>query len=391
MNRRWIVLGALVCGFVGAGRAEAQTVSDVLTFLLNNQGVQTGSVERDRAAALATTATISRALLANLATLPVPSSSSGFVYRLNSELGTMERASQNFGPFFVERALTGGKGEVSFGLAFQHLRFSALDGQDLRSGTLVTTANQFVDEARPFDVDQLTLNIDASVATFYGSVGMSDRVDIGFAVPFLSLNLSGSRVNTYRGQTFTQASATASAVGLADVIVRTKVIAYREEGTSLAGAVDVRLPTGRSEDLLGAGSASLKVSAIGSLEGRRLSSHANVGVSFGGLARELSASGAVTAAATGHLTIAGELLGRFIDGQGGIVPVAAAHPTLQGVETIRLLPSGTLLAMVSAVAGFKFNLSDTWVLAGNVTIPLTNDGLTTRFTPFVGLDYSLGR
>src|SRR6185503_4740247 len=114
---------------------------DVLTFLVTNQGVQTGSVERDRDAAIATTATISRALLANLATLPVASSSGSFVYRLNPELGTPERITQSFGPFFVERAITAGKGQVSFGLTLQQLHFNSLDGRDLRDGSLVTTAN----------------------------------------------------------------------------------------------------------------------------------------------------------------------------------------------------------------------------------------------------------
>src|SRR4051794_8072316 len=108
-NKRIVAMAA--CLVALARSAPAQTVSDVLTFLVTNQGVQTGSVERDRDAALATSATISRALLANLATLPVASSSSGFVYRLNPELGTVERVTQNFGPFFVERAMTAGKGQ----------------------------------------------------------------------------------------------------------------------------------------------------------------------------------------------------------------------------------------------------------------------------------------
>ena len=167
-------------------------------------------------------------------------------------------------------------------------------------------------------------------------------------------------------------------------------MAYREEGAAIAAAVDVRLPTGRSEDLLGAGTTAVKVSAIGSLEGDRWSSHANVGLSAGGPARELSMSGAVAAAATGHVTITGELLGRFIDAR-GIVPVAEPHPTVQNVDTIRLLPGASRLTLVSLVTGFKWNLSDTWVLAGNVRIPITHDGLTSPFTPFIGLDYSVGR
>ena len=374
-----------------ASAASAQTVSDALTFLVTNQSVPTGDFQRDQSAAQATSQTISRAILANLATLPVATSSSGFLYRLNPELGTVERATQSFGPFFVERALTAGRHRASLGLTFQQLRFESLDGRKLRDGSLVTTANQFVDEAAPFDVDRLTLNIDARVATLYGNVGVADRMEVGFAVPMVDLSLDGTRANTYRGRTFTQASATAHSIGFADIVARTKVTMYSEDGAGLAAAVDVRLPTGRREDLLGAGRTSMKVSAIGSIERGKLSTHVNAGVSVGGLARELSYGAAIAAAATPRLTVIGEALGRWIDGAGHIQTVAAAHPTLRQVETIRLVPDQSGLNMITFVPGLKWNLSDTWVLAGNVSMPLTTGGLTTRFTPFVGVDYAVGR
>src|SRR3954467_13895416 len=109
----WLAIAGL-CAI--AAPAPAQTVNDVLGFLLTNQSVSTGSVERDREAAQATSTTISKALAANLATLPVTSSSASFVYRLNPELGTVERPTQSFGPFFTERALGAGRGQASFGL-----------------------------------------------------------------------------------------------------------------------------------------------------------------------------------------------------------------------------------------------------------------------------------
>jgi len=374
-----------------ASSGSAQTVSDALTFLMTNQSVQTGDFERDRTAAEATSETISRAILANLATLPVATSSSGFLYRLNPELGTVERATQSFGPFFVERALTAGRHQASIGLTFQQLRFESLAGRNLRDGSLVTTANQFVDEAAPFDVDRLTLNIDARIATLYGNVGVTDRLEVGFAVPMVDLSLDGTRANTYRGRTFTQASATARSIGFADIVARTKVTLYSEDGAGLAAAVDVRLPTGRQEDLLGAGQTSMKLSAIGSLESGKLSTHVNAGVSVGGLARELSYGAAIAAATTPRVTVIGEVLGRWIDGAGHIETVTAAHPTLRQVETIRLVPDAAGLNMITVVPGFKWNLSDTWVLAGNVSMPVTSGGLTTRFTPFVGVDYAVGR
>jgi hypothetical protein len=383
-----LATAALLCA---TPAAQAQSVADVLTFLVTNQGVQTGSVERDREAALATSNTISRALLANLATLPVATSSSGFLYRLNPELGTVERATQNFGPFFVERALTAGKGQVSFGATFQQLRFTSLDGHDLRDGSLITTANQFVDESEPFDVDRLTLDINASVATLYGNVGVTDRLEIGVAAPMVALVVDGSRINTYRGRTFTQATAHARSVGLADLVVRTKFTPYRENGAAVAAAIDLRLPTGRSEDLLGAGSRSVRFAAIGSLESGRFSSHANAGITVGGLATELTYGGALAVAATERVTVIGEIIGRLLDSSGGIVPVIASHPTLLDVETIRLTSDSSRLSMIVAAPGVKWNLSQTWVLSANVSIPLTKGGLTAPFTPFVGLDYAIGR
>ena len=56
-----------------------------------------------------------------------------------------------------------------------------------------------------------------------------------------------------------------------------------------------------------------------------------------------------------------------------------------------LTPGASSLHVVTLVPGVKWNLVDTWVLAANISIPLTSGGLTAGFTPFVGLDYTLGR
>jgi hypothetical protein len=389
-----VVKRALLIGtgslWLHAAVVSAQTVSDVLTFLITNQSVPTGNVARDRNAAQATADTIGRALRANLATLPAPSTSGAFLYRLNPELGTVERATQTFGPSFVERAQTVGRNQVSLGLAFQYLHFDSLDGRNLRDGSLVTTANKFVDETTPFDADRLTLDINANVATLYGTVGLTNHLDLSVLVPMVSLQVSGSRLDNYRGTTFLQATASAHAVGLADLIVRSKYGLYSSGSTSVAAAVDVRLPTGREVDLLGAGSVATRFSGIGSVENGRLSASANAGVTVGGLANEINYDAAVAIAATPRVTIASELLGRWIDGPGNVVEITTPHPTLAGVQTIRLTPDASSLNMVTLVPGFKWNVSDTWVLAANVTIPLTSAGLTARFTPFIGLDYALG-
>src|SRR5262249_6265147 len=290
-RRLSVAVCSVLLAAASAAPARAQTLADVLTFLVTNQSVPTGSVERDRVAAQAASVTISRALLANLATLPVPSTSAAFVYRLNPELGTVERKTQTFGPFFLERALTAGRGHASAGLTLQHVHFTSLDGRSLSDGSLVTTANQFADETQPFDVDRLTLDVNADVATLYGTVGVTNNLEVGVAAPMVSLTIDGSRVNTYRGKTFTQATASGHAVGFADMLLRAKYTLFTEDAAAVAAAVDVRLPTGRQSDLLGAGTMSYKISTIGSMEGRYASAHANVGLTLGGLATELSYGG----------------------------------------------------------------------------------------------------
>ena len=115
------------------------TVQDIVTFLVTNQGVATSDFDKDRAAADATRETLSNALLASITTVPISSSSSGFSYRFNRTLGTVERASQTFGPLYVERALTAGAGQASIGFNIQYTQDTSLDGSEQRNGTLVTT------------------------------------------------------------------------------------------------------------------------------------------------------------------------------------------------------------------------------------------------------------
>src|SRR5688572_16687993 len=133
MRRAALLLFLLVLAPPLCATARAQdTVSDVIGFLVTNQAVPTADFEKDRAAAEVARATISRALLVNLTSVPLATSSSGFLYRLNPQLGTVERATESFGGFFVERALTSGRGRASFGVSATTAAFNLLDDRDLR-------------------------------------------------------------------------------------------------------------------------------------------------------------------------------------------------------------------------------------------------------------------
>ena len=384
---RWLAFLLMLCGFASPAAAQ-QTVGDIINFLVTNQGVQTGDFERDRAAAAAAGETITRALLVNLTSVPLASSSSGFLYRMNPQLGTMERATESFGAFFVERALTSGGGRGSFGMSASTTAFDRLGDLRLRDGTLITVSNQFRDEAAPFDTEALTLRVRSSTLTAFGSIGITDRFEVGAALPLVQLTIDGQRLNVYRGTPSLQASGEATASGIGDAAVRAKYTVVTTPQSAFAAAAEVRLATGDEENLLGAGATAYRFLGIGSFEDGRLTLHGNGGVVLGGVSSEVNFAGAAAFAVQPRVTLSTEVLVRRVADLNRVDLTAYPHPTSAGVDTFRLTAgeSGTTLA--TAVAGAKWNVSATLVLAGHLSVPLVRRGLTSPVTPTLALEYA---
>jgi hypothetical protein len=372
-------------------RAQDTSVRDVLSFLLTNRAIPTGDFVRDQQAATATRDTIARALLVELATLPITTSSGGFSFRFNPTLGTAERVTQTFGPFFVDRATTAGRGQASISMTYRHSSYVSLDNQSLGDGTLVTTANKFRDENAPFDVDALSMTIRSNTVTVFGNYGLADRLDVGVAVPIVQLSLSGERVNTYRGDSFVEARGSAQSSGLADIAVRSKLQLIRSAGSQLAADFELRLPTGNVDDLRGAGRAAFKGSVIASAGVGPVEGHVNSSLTLGGISREEGIGGALTIAASNRLTISAETVMRRIEALHGFNAVAQPNPQIAGMDTIRLLPTGDATTTMTAVGGFRWNLTSTWLVNGYVAVPVTNRGLKARPIPALALDYSFVR
>lgn len=395
-QRRTRVVVGLVGLFVlcaGAPSAMAQdpSVKDILSFLLTNRAVSTGDFGRDQQAAEATRDTMARALLLELTTLPITTSSGGFSFRFNPALGTAERVTPSFGPFFVDRATTAGRRQASISFTYRYSSYESLDNQSLGDGTLVTTANKFRDEAAPFDVDTLSLTIRSSTLTVFGNYGITDRLDVGVAVPIVHLTLSGQRVNTYKGAAFEEARGSGHTAGVADIAVRAKLQLLRSTRGQLAGDFELRLPTGAVEDLRGTGRTGYKGALIVSTGPGRVEGHANTSMTFGGISREQAVSGALNVAPSERLTLSVETMARRIEALNAIRAVSQPNPLIAGMDTIRLLPSGDPTTTVTAVGGFRWNLTSTWLLNGYVTVPLTNHGLKARPIPALSLDYSFVR
>jgi hypothetical protein len=381
----------ILLGSPATPASAQQTVTDVLTFLLTNRSIPTGDFVRDEQAAADTRDIVARFLTLQLATLPVSSSAAGFTYRLDPTLGTMMRTSDSFGPFFTERSITAGRNQASLGLGYRSATFDNIDGRNLRDGTLVSTASVLRGQAQPFDVETVALRIRSDTVTLTGNYGLTDRLDVGGAIPFVRVSLQGERVDTYRGSRLVQATGSASASGLGDIVMRAKYNVVRNGGSGLSIAAEARLPTGKEEDLLGAGRGSLTPRVIGSYEGGRVGVHGNLGYSFRDVTDTLGYAVAVTVVAVSRLTLIGELSGLRLDGVGRLAEISQPHPALAGVDTIRLAGVAQTTDRIDAVAGFKWNIANTWLVTANVRRPLTDVGLNAEWVPTVTFDYAFGR
>lgn len=401
LRRRALFGFAAACLLGGAAAAHAQDppasapervrIGEVLSFLLTNQAVATGDFVKDTEAAAIAADAVARLLQAELTTLPLGSSSAGFTYRLNRELGTVERASQGFGPLFAERSATAGRGQWSLGMTLQVANYSELNDVDLDSGTIVTVANQFRDELQPFDVETLRLQIRSRTVTFLGTAGVADWLDISAAVPVVWLALEGQRTNTYRGQQLVQATGAAEVTGLADMAIRAKVRLYGASGTGLALVGETRLPTGREKDLLGSGEASFAAMLVGSYEPGRLALHGNLGLTRGGLLNEVGMRAAASFSPSLKVTLLAEVAGRHLTGIGRLTGQREPHPTVVGVDTFRLITSGASVNSGVVSGGVRWNVAGAWLINGGVTVPVVNHGLRPTPTILVGLERAFGR
>ena len=368
--------------------AAQQTVSEVLSFLLTNRSIPTGDFVQDARAAAATRDTISTFLLLELATLPVTSSASAFTYRLDRNLGTVVRSSDSFGPFLIERSLTSGLLRGSLALSYQSASFDTIDERNLTDGTLVATASRLRGDTQPFDVEAVSLDIHTNTVTLLGNIGVTDRLDISAALPFVSLSLNGRRVDTYRGTELVQAIASSSASGPGDFLIRGKYNVLRRTGSGLAIGGEARLPTGNEQNLLGTGEASIKPRFIASLERDRVAVHGDIGYAFGGLSDELVYGGAITVLGTPRLTFVGEIAGRRLSSASRLTETTESHPTLVGVDTIRLTSVEGAAGRMVGLIGVKWNIAATLLLSANVVRPLTSAGLNARWISTFALDYS---
>jgi hypothetical protein len=470
------ILAAIVLSIAASAAAQSPTPSELLPDLIL-RGITlprptTGDVISHEAhfspidanelnnPTVAVVSSFNQLISGQLSTFPLGSSAGGFTYTFDEALGTFRRASNSFGPAFAERAITIGRGRVSGGLTYQHTPFDSIEGQTLDNGSIkfylrhqeccspgagsgggggggggggATTTQPNGTRLSPAfegDVIEAALSLKAKTDTvaFFGNYGLTDRWDVGIAIPIVRIDLDASvqatiirlstaaipQIHTFEGgadvsqRTYRES---ASATGLGDILLRTKYRFLSFPGGGLAGAVDFRLPTGNKEDLLGAGG-QVKMLLIASGEAGRFIPHVNIG--YTASSGELGATGllaelggvepvpnefnyttGVEFVAHPKLTLVGDVVGRTLRNAGrldviskSLSFVAQGQTAVQTAEFSEFERRGGNLSLALGTVGFKFNPAGDFLISGNVLFPLTDSGLRSKLTTVVGLDYA---
>ena len=371
--------------------AASQAVTGALSNLLTDTGTLPSGFIADPVAAAATRTAVAELFVVEVGSLPLVSSSAGFVYRLNPTLGVIERASNSFGAFYTERALRSGRGQASFGITHQSSSFGSLQGASLGAGAFPTSAVRIAGAGQPFGRDTLALTLESRSTTAFATIGVTDRLDVNVALPFVTVSFDGRRSTTVDGQTSLQAARRGRASGFGDATIAARYgLAGGGSGRVAIGA-DLRLPTGREEDLLGAGKTAARLIGIGSWEAGRIGLHGNAGAGVGGLSRELFWAGATTIAVAPRITAVGEVTGRRLSELTVLGDVYAPHSSVAGLETMRWVPVGRGVHTMFLVTGLKVNVTGSLLLNGSVLVRLTDAGLRARVTPNLSFSYAFDR
>lgn len=367
---------------------------------------------------------LNAAIGTQLTSLPIPSPASGFTYSFDPDLGIYERTAESFGPILAERAETIGKNKFYFGFAYQHFGFDKLDDLDLGNipsvfGHSPTTDPNFI---KDIITTTNSLSLQIGQATTFFSYGLSDRIDVSIAVPFISAsmdvvsNATIQRIGTRDlpgdpPHTFEPApqdsieerfESSGSAAGLGDVIFRVKGTVIKRERVGLALGLDSRMPTGDELNFLGSGSYGFKPFAALSFRAGRIAPHFNAAYQWNGdslLSGNIDAgtrarlpsqwffAAGADVRVTPQFTLAFDYFAKRQNGaqRAKREPFTAADGSVFPNTTVFI----DSFYQYDASAGFKANVFHGMLVQFNLLFKLNDGGLRDNVTPLIGISYTL--
>jgi hypothetical protein len=191
-------------------------------------------------------------------------------------------------------------------------------------------------------------------------------------------------------------------------VIRTKASLLASRALDAAVAVDLRLPTGDPDKLLGAGGTQTKLLVIAGSTLAGVMPHVNLGYTFGGSGMTFGADNRWTGsfgdpelierepsqefnytvgadvAATPRVTIAGDVIGRVVKKSASMRPFIGGSSDRDLVRFLEVTP-GTQHLVLGAVS-VKVNVAGSWLATGTILFPLNDNGIRPAVTPVIGFE-----
>ena len=341
------------------------------------------------------------------ASYPVASASSSTIWEYNPALDTLERRTGLAGPLLGERARTIGRGKLNLGLAYSHIRFATINGDELDSLTSRrTVSGQIIFVPVPGGVTlrdgrfttilpaKVSADLDVAAHQLAASVtyGVTPRLDVNLTVPLVhtSLDLAADGLAPDpRFPTFAlpgertlpvHAASDAEASGVGDLRLRGKYLVHRGAPADVALGLGLALPSGDEEDFAGAGTTRVEpVLILSRVVAARFEPFLDVGVECNADDVGRSVVGwavGSTARVVGELTAAVTFLGRHeLGAQADEIPV----PFFFQIERNDVY---------DAAVGLRWRFAERGIVSANVVLPLNRDGLRADAVPMLDVEYA---
>lgn len=362
------------------------------------------------------------ALTGQIVSLPLPAPASGFTYQFDPGLGVFTRSTSSFGPILAERADTIGARRVSIGFAYQRLAFDSIENIDLQSVPAVFTHDNAELRGGREDVITTVNSIDSKVSrsAAFITYGVTNDLDVSIAVPYITTDIVVTSDATVRriGTTIPEIhffravddsigdrriyTAFGHASGIGDITIRMKQAIKKSPRNGIALGLDLRLPTGDENNLLGTGAPAVQPFAAWSATYGTFAPHINLGYQWNGsstLAGDIEAGvsedlpdvavyalGAVVSVHP-RVTLALDVLGRYIIDSPRVhledFVALDGHSVFPNIA----FDTGSINELSSAV-GLKINVAGRLLLNTNLLMRLNSEGLRDKISPLVGVEYA---
>ncbi len=367
------------------------------------------------------------ALTSQLATVPLPSPASGFTYHFDAATGTFMRSTRSFGPILAERGETIGLGKIAFGYTYQFFSYDHLDGVPITNVPALFTHDNPEAGGGRADVVATVNTIEATVAQYTGALtyGITDRIDLSLAVPVVRTRLSllsnatihrigtGSNLGVHffrdpdaidgYGST-RQFFSESSAAGIGDLVARAKGTVMREGARALAVGLDMRMPTGDEQNLLGSGAMGLKPFAAFSTSLGAFAPHANVAYQWNGksliagsvresrkadLPDQFTYALGADVLVAPRLSVIVDLFGQRVINSPRLTVTSSVRTGVAGsvtLDDIQFVNESYWSAAGSF--GMKGNVASRMLVTFNLRFALADGGLTDRLAPLLGVEWA---